>query len=617
MATFYSGWVASDDWRLRLDVSVATSNGSYTYTANLYCQSTYATLRNSGFSWSINIAGQVFSGTKTSPNIYPGGTSLIATVSKAVARSTSAKTVSFRFYGSMPSASIAAYRAGITGTGTQSLPALPSHTVSYNANGGSGAPGNQTKWYGSILTLSTTKPTRTGYTFRFWNTASNGSGWNYSPGAQYGDDVSVTMYAQWTEWTYTVSYNANGGTGAPGNQTKRYTATLTLSSTVPTRANYNFKGWATSPTGAVAYRPGSGYTTNASVTLYAVWEIAYIAPIITNVSVDRCDSAGTVADDGTYLKVSFKYQLDATYSGGMDYIQLSYKLSSASSYGNATTYTPSGMSGSFSQVIGSGSIDTEYAYDVQIIVKDHKGSTTATRSVGPLAYIIDFSPQGGVSIGEPAPNEKRFYVHVPATFNPKIPFSSLDLGNAAQKNLTSGATVKNRVPYIRDDGVMEVGKYIDFHDNNTSSDYSVRIEASGSTLVIDTGNLTTSSATINNLNWTGSGLRGRVMKQLWSGTWTSGSITVPDLPHYNVFVASFNNDFTQTVIGVRNPSTNRICFFGNYGNPSNGWHYAQTYVASTNGSTMTLLKRTMLYWNNTALTRNDNGVGFYRLWGVL
>ena len=57
-----------------------------------------------------------------------------------------------------------------------SVSAKPSYTVSYNANGGSGAPSAQTKWYGTNLTLSSSKPSRTGYTFSKWHTSSNGSG---------------------------------------------------------------------------------------------------------------------------------------------------------------------------------------------------------------------------------------------------------------------------------------------------------------------------------------------------------------------------------------------------------------------------------------------------------
>ena len=56
--------------------------------------------------------------------------------------------------------------AGNRATSIQkSNPYTVNYQVVYNANGGSGAPGAQTKTHGVNLTLSTTKPTRTGYTF--------------------------------------------------------------------------------------------------------------------------------------------------------------------------------------------------------------------------------------------------------------------------------------------------------------------------------------------------------------------------------------------------------------------------------------------------------------------
>lgn len=166
---------------------------------------------------------------------------------------------------------------------TISIPALTKYTVKYNANGGSGAPSSQTKYYGKTLTLSSTKPSRTGYTFKGWATSSSGSV-AYASGASYTTNASVTLYAVWQANTYTVKYNANGGTGAPSSQTKTYGVTLTLSSTKPTRASvvndgvtttYTFKGWATSANSTtVAYTAGAKYTANSSVTLYAVWSTA-------------------------------------------------------------------------------------------------------------------------------------------------------------------------------------------------------------------------------------------------------------------------------------------------------------------------------------------------------
>lgn len=149
------------------------------------------------------------------------------------------------------------------------------YTVSYNAGGGSGAPGNQTKTYGVNLTLSSTVPTWTGHTFVKWNTKADGTGTSYSPGATYSANAAVTLYAIWSTNTYAVSYNANGGTGAPANQTKTYGSPLTLSDTIPTRTNYTFVKWNTASDGTgTGYSPGGTYNANAALTLYAIWELS-------------------------------------------------------------------------------------------------------------------------------------------------------------------------------------------------------------------------------------------------------------------------------------------------------------------------------------------------------
>ena len=147
------------------------------------------------------------------------------------------------------------------------------YTVSYNANGGSGEPSSQTKIKDTTLTLSTQKPTRDGYTFLGWATSSSATSAQYQPGGSYTSNASVTLYAVWEKQTYTISYNANGGSGAPAAQTKAFGYALALSTQVPTRSGYAFLGWATSSSATSAqYQPGDIYTTNANLTLYAVWK---------------------------------------------------------------------------------------------------------------------------------------------------------------------------------------------------------------------------------------------------------------------------------------------------------------------------------------------------------
>lgn len=148
------------------------------------------------------------------------------------------------------------------------------YTISYNANGGSGVPSTQTKTHDKDLTLSNTRPTRTGYTFAYWNTRSDGSGTTYYPGGTFKTNGSTTLYAIWSANTYSVTYNANGGTNAPSTQTKTYGVDLTLAKSLPTRVGYTFASWNTKSNGSgTSYAPGSKYVANADVTLYAIWNI--------------------------------------------------------------------------------------------------------------------------------------------------------------------------------------------------------------------------------------------------------------------------------------------------------------------------------------------------------
>lgn len=84
---------------------------------------------------------------------------------------------------------------------------------------------------------------------------------------------------------YTVSFNANGGSGAPGNQTGCFYQTITLSSTKPTRTGYDFLGWSTSSTATSAsYSAGGSYQikSTSTVTLYAVWKMKGAVRIYTS-----------------------------------------------------------------------------------------------------------------------------------------------------------------------------------------------------------------------------------------------------------------------------------------------------------------------------------------------
>lgn len=163
------------------------------------------------------------------------------------------------------------------------------HTVSYNANGGSGAPGNQTKTYGYVLTLSSQKPTRTGYIFNYWDGSDGGT---YYPGSSFGTDADTVLTAHWTPITYYVSYNKNKPdkashdvSGIMTNSKHAYDNGISgngysncLSSNQFSLKGWSFKNWNTKADGT-----GVSYSNNSNiknltkkngevVTLYAQWE---------------------------------------------------------------------------------------------------------------------------------------------------------------------------------------------------------------------------------------------------------------------------------------------------------------------------------------------------------
>ena len=154
---------------------------------------------------------------------------------------------------------------------------LPTVTISFNANGGTGVTPTAIS---TTSDTSVTLPTqgslvRTGYTFGGWNTQASGSGTTYQPGSAQKFSATTTLYAKWTALpTVTISFNLNGGTGVvPAS----ISATSDIPVTLPTLANatrtgYAFGGWNTTANGTgTAYLAGMSVKFSTSTTLYATW----------------------------------------------------------------------------------------------------------------------------------------------------------------------------------------------------------------------------------------------------------------------------------------------------------------------------------------------------------
>jgi uncharacterized repeat protein (TIGR02543 family) len=115
-------------------------------------------------------------------------------------------------------------------------------------------------------------PTRTGYTFAGWNTATGGSGNPFTASTTVNADI--TVYAQWTGETYTIIFKSNNGTDTTLNTKTVTVPEITIGAmnfpADPTRTGYNFVGWNTATDGSAVPFTASTIV-NADITVYAQW----------------------------------------------------------------------------------------------------------------------------------------------------------------------------------------------------------------------------------------------------------------------------------------------------------------------------------------------------------
>ena len=313
------------------------------------------------------------------------------------------------------------------------------YTIKYDANGGSGAPSSQTKTHDTDLTLSTTKPTRTGYTFQGWSTSKTATSATYSSGATYTANAAATLYAVWKAVTYTIKYDANGGSNAPASQIKTHGVDLKLTSEKPTRSKHSFLGWSTSKTATTAtYAAGGTYTADAGTTLYAVWSLTYVPPRIYKLKIERLSqndsgeytdttgSAGpsgkkySLADDGTYALVSFSWATDNVSPK----ITVSWTPSTGTS---SAEVTKSGLTSGTENLIIGGSFNSETTYSITVNINDGGGDSSALGALASVKFPIDVLAGGtGVAFGKVAELEDNMDVNYQAVF--RKPVSGKALG---------------------------------------------------------------------------------------------------------------------------------------------------------------------------------------------
>ena len=160
------------------------------------------------------------------------------------------------------------------------------YIITFDLNGGLGSVSPQDVEKGGTLPTIGSIPTRIGYTFMGWY-----DNQDYTKGTQYYNasnvrvrlfdkESNITLYAHWKANTYTISFNANGGSGNSSTKNVTYDGILPTIGSVPTREGYTFLGWYDNQDytkGTQYYNERNvpvvkKYIKTLNITLYAHWK---------------------------------------------------------------------------------------------------------------------------------------------------------------------------------------------------------------------------------------------------------------------------------------------------------------------------------------------------------
>lgn len=193
-----------------------------------------------------------------------------------------------------------------------------SYTITYNANGGSGAPGNTYTESNTSSTksgtLSSSKPSRSNYTFLGWSTNQYATSASYAAGGTYNFTSDTPLYAVWQKVdNVTLTYMDRGNLYT--TDTKATGSTFTVKDCTNTRKGYTFLGWNASSTATTAdWEANDTMTLTADATLHAVWKEAPYVDGTTPTCTATVNKAwaGDLPENMRPQNVSFDYEVTYT-----------------------------------------------------------------------------------------------------------------------------------------------------------------------------------------------------------------------------------------------------------------------------------------------------------------
>lgn len=246
----------------------------------------------------------------------------------------------------------------------------------------------------SLLNPSTVNLQKEGYHLESGNEWITGDGRVFNPTTAYmpqtidpvvgSRDHGITMYANWMANTYTVTYDANGGTGSVLPTDFTYDETQALSENTFIRTGYKLKTgeeWNTKADGTGTSYSSSQVVSNLTstdgetVTLYANWE-----PIIAKITLDK--QGGSGGSSAIYEKYGVGFYSNAACTSSLSGVSLPSK----------TGYT---FVGYYGNLLGMGNLIVNSKGAVQVNAQYYVNNETIYANFTPNKYTITFNKQGG------------------------------------------------------------------------------------------------------------------------------------------------------------------------------------------------------------------------------
>lgn len=220
--------------------------------------------------------------------------------------------------------------------------------------------------------------------------------------------VDGTVPTSWEIYVQSKSkatLTINGAAGAYGSTISSYSITGGGYSSTASSFTTGFLNTSGTITFTASVTDSRGrVSANATVTITVV---AYSAPSFSKYISQRCNSAGTASDSGTYVKSTVNFSYASCSSKNTITTATYYRKTTETSWTNASKTFTSGTAFTF----GGGNISAESSYEVKFKLTDAFTSIEVTDTLSTASVVMDFKSGGlGVAVGKVAETDQCFEV---------------------------------------------------------------------------------------------------------------------------------------------------------------------------------------------------------------